>query len=119
MLDEEHFLADLGKNPELDYTATNQPIQQPEQQTQVKEANPEPATAMVEETPASSAKKSSGFYLILAASGFVLVGSVLALILYRKKKQSEFTLASKDSEESEPDYQDYLNKKKKKELVLN
>lgn len=71
--------------------------------------------------------KSSLPYFLLAAIGIVFITAMIILILYRKRKRAEqFSIIDNleltdKNEESEPDYNQYLRNKKKKdeEIVVN
>ena len=135
MRGEEDFLAHSSKQAEPNLAALNpeptpeaepvttvaEPVPTPEaeQAATVTVSEPPPAVAEVT-TPANITGKSSSFYLLLAGIGLLFVGSLIALILHRRKRQPVSIPTTKDDEEFEPDYREYLkNKKEDKELVLN
>lgn len=70
-------------------------------------------------------RKSSSLYLVLGIVAVVIFAALLAFILYRRKKQREEISiiddfeVSDEKEDSEPDYQDYLRNKKKREKEVS
>jgi LysM repeat protein len=78
----------------------------------------EPVATIADEDEQSG--KSSSFPIVIVAVAAALVIGLIALIVYRRKKQAKYVTVVDDAEisgdrdDSEPDYKEYLKSKKKR-----
>jgi len=128
---EEPVMAQNEPTPADEQTATGEPMTTPERLLEAEgsmasqQAIVDSNAGLATTTPNSEVQSSSSFGLVIGLIGVLFVASLIAFLLLRKKKRTrQITIVDDDDlslldedDESEPDYQEYLKNKSRREAA--